>query len=118
MDLTTLLLAMSIPSAITGFCFWMLERKIQARDEEAKKERADRERRAEKRDQQRKEYESFQINMIAASMALSIATAQAVQRIPDAHCNGDMSAALDYAHKVKNEQKEFMQKMTIDHIDF
>ena len=32
MDLETLVIAMSIPSAITGFCFWLLERKISKRE--------------------------------------------------------------------------------------
>ena len=30
-----------------------------------------------------------------------------MQRIPDAHCNGDMHAALDYAAKIKHAQKDF-----------
>lgn len=38
MDLMALVIAMSIPSAITGFCFWLLERKIKARDDEEKAE--------------------------------------------------------------------------------
>ena len=48
-----------------------------------------------------------------ASVALGEATAKAVQRIPDAHCNGDMHAALDYASQVKHEQKEFLTKRGI-----
>lgn len=32
----------------------------------------------------------------------------AVQQIPDAHCNGDMHAALDYAQQVKHEKKDFL----------
>ena len=38
------------------------------------------------------------------------------QRIPDAHCNGDMHAALDYAAKVKHEQKDFLTKQGIESI--
>ena len=41
------------------------------------------------------------------------ATAEAVQRIPDAHCNGDMHAALEYARKVKHEHKEFMTEQSV-----
>ena len=48
-----------------------------------------------------------------ASIALGEATARAVQRIPDAHCNGDMHEALEYATKVKREQKEAMAKQGI-----
>ena len=39
-----------------------------------------------------------------------------VQRIPDAHCNGDMHAALDYAQKVKHEQKNFLNEQALKHI--
>lgn len=111
MDLMTLIVAMSIPSAITGFCFWLLERKIQKRDEKAKKEQ-------DQRDEQRRKYELCQLNMTAASMALAEATAQAVQRIPDAHCNGDMHRALDYAQQIKAEQKDFLREQAIKSIDF
>lgn len=48
-----------------------------------------------------------------ASIALGEATAKAVQRIPDAHCNGDMSKALEYATQVKHEQKEFFAEQGI-----
>ena len=105
------LVLMGIPSAITAFCFWLLERKISKQSEQAERERA-------KRDEQRRKYELCQLNMTVASMALSEATAQAVQRIPDAHCNGDMDAALKYAEKIKNEQKEFLRQQAIDSMDF
>ena len=48
-----------------------------------------------------------------ASVALGEATAKAVQRIPDAHCNGDMHSALNYAIKIKHEQKDFLTRMGI-----
>ena len=53
------------------------------------------------------------IQSSSAAIALGEATAKAVQRIPDAHCNGDMHAALDYAAKVKHEQKEFLSAQGI-----
>lgn len=118
MDFMALVIAMSIPSAITGFCFWLLERKIQKRDDEAKAEREKAKREQEQRDEQRRNYELCQLNMTAASMALAEATAQAVQRIPDAHCNGDMHRALDYAQQIKNEQKDFLRAQAIKSIDF
>ena len=122
MDITSLIpviiAAMGIPSAITGFCFWMLERKIKQRDEEAKKAAAKKEREEEEKDRKRREYETCQLNMTVASMALAEATAKAVQRIPEAHCNGDMDGALHYAEKIKNEQREFLRKQAIDSLDF
>lgn len=112
------IIAMSLPSAITGFCFWLIEQKIKKRDDEQRAAEALRQKKSDERDAQRKEYEVCQLNMTAASMALAEATAQAVQRIPDAHCNGDMHQALDYAAKVKNEQKDFLRKRAVDSLDF
>lgn len=118
MDITTIVIAMSIPSAITGFCFWLLERKIQKRDEADKAERAKRDEEIDRRYTQRKKYELCQLNMIVATMALAETTAKAVERIPDAHCNGDMHNALAYAETIKNEQKDFLREQAIDNIDF
>lgn len=122
MDLGAMILAivvaMGIPSAITGFCFWSLERKIKKRDDEQKEEEKLRQKKLDEREAQRKEYEVCQLNMTAASMALAEATAQAVQRIPDAHCNGEMHQALDYAAKVKSEQKDFLRRRAVDSLDF
>lgn len=69
--------------------------------------------------EQRKDQEDLMVLMIQgnwAAIALGEATARAVQRIPDAHCNGDMHAALDYAAKVKHEQKDFLTKQGIESI--
>lgn len=115
--LATIVIAAGIPSAITGFGFWMIERKISKRDEQLRKESERREKEQAKRDQDRKEYELSQLNMTVATMALAEATAAAVQRIPDAHCNGDMHKALDYANKIKNEQREFLRKQAIQSLD-
>lgn len=121
MDITItlqqLVLILGIPSAFTGFCFWLLERKIQQREDIDKKEREHRQAEIDRRDRARKEYERYQISMISGSMALSIATAEAVQRIPDTHCNGEMHSALEYAKKIKGEQKDFLTKMAIENID-
>ena len=39
-----------------------------------------------------------------------------MQRIPDAHCNGDMRDALGYAAEVKHKQKEFLAECGIHSI--
>lgn len=46
------------------------------------------------------------INGSNAAIALGEATARAVQRIPDAHCNGDMHKALDYATTIKHNMRD------------
>ena len=103
MDIPTLLVTMSVPSAITAFCFWLIERKIERRDKEQ-----------EKRDEARRKNEIIIIECMNAAMALSEATAKAVQRIPDAHCNGDMHEALDYANNIKHKHREFMTEQGIN----
>lgn len=94
--------AFGIPTAFTGLCLWQLKRKIE------KREKAE-----EEREKAREENELFMIKGTSAAIALGEATARAVQRIPDAHCNGDMHAALEYATKVKHEQKDFLTKQGI-----
>ena len=102
-----------LPSAVTGFCFWCIQRKItkadKKRENEEKKRRADEKKREELREQQ----ELFLVQGVNAAIALGEATAKAVQRIPDAHCNGDMHAALNYAAQVKHDQKDFLTKQGI-----
>ena len=103
MDIMTLILAMSIPSAITGFCFWLMERRI---------DRGERER--DKKDEARRKNEVIIIESVNAAIALGEATARAVQRIPDAHCNGDMHGALEYATSIKHKHKAFITEQGID----
>ena len=91
MDITALVVAMSIPSAITGFCFWLLERKMEKREKKREKKEAVREKQ-----------EFLMVKSIGAALSLGEATAEAVARIPDAHCNGDMHAALEYARDRKS----------------
>ena len=51
--------------------------------------------------------------LIVSAIWAAHATAKAVQRIPDAHCNGDMHDALNYAIKIKHKQKDFLTRMGI-----
>lgn len=80
--------------------------------EQDKKDK-EREERESQRDKARQEHELILIRSTGAAIALGEATAKAVQRIPDAHCNGDMHAALKYAAKVKHEQKDFLASQGI-----
>ena len=90
--LITIIAAAGIPTAITGLLFRHLEKRM------------------DEKDRAREQHEYLIVKSINASMALGEATAEAVQRIPDAHCNGDMHAALEYARKVTHEQKDFLNK--------
>ena len=99
------LLAMGIPTAITGLLVWWLKRHI----DRVEKKREERERNSE-----RLMYLLIQTNR--ATNVLAEATAKAVQRIPDAHCNGDMTAALERADKIRAKEKEFILNQGIKHI--
>lgn len=114
MNVGALVAAMGIPSALIAFLFWNLERKIQARDKAEDEKRKRKEEEEKERDEQRQTFEVQLLQSINAAIALSEATARAVQRIPDAHCNGDMHEALEYATKVKHEQKDFLTARAVD----
>ena len=51
MDMTTIVVAASIPSAFTGFCFWLIEQNIKKRADKEKEEREERQRKVDEREQ-------------------------------------------------------------------
>ena len=100
-----LLAAMGIPTAITGLLVWWLKRYIDNRDKKA--------------EEREKNTEQLMIILMQQSRATNVlaeATAKAVQRIPDAKCNGDMTAALELAEKIRKEEKDFILNQGIKHI--
>jgi hypothetical protein len=113
MDPMTLVVAMGIPSAITGFFFWLMENRMKKRENTQNEERKKREQDLDARENAREKNELYLIKSVQAAIALGEATAKAVQRIPDAHCNGDMHAALDYAARIKHEQKDFLSEQAL-----
>ena len=114
MDVTAIIIAASIPSALTGFCFWLIEQRLQKRAKKREDEEKERRKEEERREKLREQQELLLVQGVGAAIALGEATARAVQRIPDAHCNGDMHAALDYAAKVKHAQKDFLTRQGIE----
>lgn len=90
---------LGIPTAITAFCSWMLQRRITKRDEVL-----------ETREKAREKNEVLIIRSTGAAIALGEATAEALK---NGHCNGEMEAALEYARKVKHEQKDFLTEQGI-----
>lgn len=44
------------------------------------------------------------------------AIAKAVQRIPDAHCNGDMTAALEQMKEIQAKEKQFLIERGIKYL--
>ena len=94
----TIILAAGIPSALVALMIRRFEARMDAKEKAREKQ------------------ELLLVKGINASIALGEATAEAVARIPDAHCNGDMHAALDYAKKIKHEQKDFLTRQGIESI--
>ena len=105
MDLMPFIVAMGIPSGISGIFFWLIKRELDKRQKES-----------EKREKDRQKYELQLLESVGAAIALGEATAKAMQRIPDAKCNGDMHAALEYAQKIKHKQKDFINEQFIENM--
>lgn len=105
MDIPEILWAMGIPSAITGLLVWWLKRSIDKRDA--------------KQEKRTKNIEQLMMLIMKDSRStnvLATATAKAVQRIPDAHCNGDMTEALQQADAIQKEEKEFFIQQGLEHL--
>lgn len=103
--MVTFLIAMGIPTAITGLLVWWLKRHIDKRDK-----------RAEEREKNTERLMLMIMQTSRATNVLAEATARAVQRIPDAHCNGDMTAALEKSAKIQNEEQQFLFDQGVKHI--
>ena len=91
-----------IPGAVTGAIIWVWQRRLD------KKEAA-----REKKEQNREQLELIMLESIQAATAVSRATAEAVQRIPEFKCNGDMTKALEYESKVKHRRREFLDGLGV-----
>lgn len=105
MDLTTIILAAGIPSALFGLIVWWFKRTVEQREAA--------------RDEREKNLEKLMLMMMQTTRAnnvLAVATARAVQRIPDAQCNGDMTAALEEAAKLQAAEKDFLVEQGVKHI--
>lgn len=99
------IIAMGIPTAIMGLLVWWLKRYIDKRDAKA--------------EERERDLEKLMLMIMQTGRAnnvLAEATARAVQRIPDAHCNGDMTSALELASKIQKEEQEFLINKGVKHI--
>lgn len=108
--------AMGLPSAICGVLVWWFKREIERKDAEKEKAREEREKAKEERDNRIEELMLLNYRETRATNILAVATAKAVQRIPDAHCNGDMTSALEEAAAIQREEKDFLVNNGIKHI--
>ena len=111
-----ILVTWGVPTAITGLLLWFFKRHINQKDAEREEKEAAEKAAAEERE---KNYERMMLMIMQTSRATYVvaeATAKAVQRIPDAHCNGDMTSALAEAARIQKEEQEFLIDQGVRHI--
>ena len=105
MEIAELILLFGIPSAITGLGVWWIKRRIEANEAKAKEHEAN--------------LEALILMMMQTSRANTVgitAIAKAVQRIPDAHCNGDMTAALEQMEAIQKKEQQFVMDKGIKYL--
>ena len=98
-------LAMGIPSGVCGLLFNRLEKRMDKKEAIREEKEANTEKLI-----------HILVQSSRASMVLVEATARAVQRIPDAKCNGDMTTALKRAEEIQKAEQEFLYGQGIKHI--
>lgn len=92
---------LGVLAAAIGLMFRRLEKHLDKRDKAL-----------EEKEEARLEHDTLTLEMTFASLTLAEATAEAVQRIPDAHCNGDMHDALSKAKAAKDKYRSFEMRQT------
>ena len=105
LTIAQLIAIFGIPSAITGICVWWVKRRIEQNEKKSQ--------------EQQENIEALIMMMVQSSKANQIgiqAIARAVQRIPDAQCNGDMTAALAEMEKIQQQEKQFLINKGIKYI--
>ena len=107
MDITIsqLILLFGVPTAITGFGIWWFKRRIELNEAKAK--------------EHEENLESLVLMMMQTSRANTVgitAIAKAVQRIPDAQCNGDMTKALEEMEAIQKKEQQFIVDKGIKYI--
>lgn len=105
MSLLEIIALFGIPSAITGLAIWWFKKRIEKNESKAKEHESN--------------LESLVLMMMQTSRANTVgitAIAKAIQRIPDAHCNGDMTAALEEMEKIQKKEQQFIIDKGIKYI--
>lgn len=105
MELVELIALFGIPSAITGFAIWWIKRRIEQSEAKSKEHEAN--------------LEALVLMMMSSTRANTVgitAIARAVQRIPDAKCNGDMVAALEEMESIQKKEQQFVMDKGIKYL--
>ena len=112
MEIASFIITLLSAAGVMSLPIWLLKRHIDKRDREREEER----KKQEAKDRKIEQFMLFIMRNGRATNILATATAKAVQRIPDARCNGDMTNALAEAAKLQNEEKEFVFDQGVEHI--
>lgn len=105
MEFLEIILMFGVPSAITGFGIWLIKRKIEKNERQY--------------NEKENNLQDLVLMMLQTTRANAVgitAVAKAIQRIPDAHCNGDMTKALEYMKAVQEKEKDFLMDKGVKHI--
>ena len=95
----------AIPSSITGLFVWWVKKKLDQQEE--------------RQLEREKNQEKLMVMMMNSTKANSIgiqAVARAVQRIPDAHANGDIDSAIEEMDKLQKEENNFLTEQGVKRI--
>jgi hypothetical protein len=107
MELTIaqLIAVFGIPSAITGLAIWWMKRKVEQNERKSK--------------EHDENLEALVLMMMQTSRANTVgitAIARAIQRIPDAKCNGDMTTALEQMEAIQKKEQQFVMDKGIKYL--
>lgn len=100
-----LILLFGIPTAITGLGVYFIKRRIEKNEAKAK--------------EHEQNLEALVLMMMQTSRANTVgitAIARAIQRIPDAHCNGDMTEALAQMEAIQKKEQQFVMDKGIKYL--
>lgn len=100
-----ILVLFAIPSSITGLFVWWMKKKLDQQEE--------------RQLEREKNQEKLMVMMMNSTKANSIgiqAVARAVQRIPDAHANGDIDSAIEEMNNLQKEEDNFLTEQGVKHI--
>ena len=95
----------AIPTSITGWVVWWVKKKLDQQEE--------------RQLEREKNHEKLMVMMMNSTKANSIgiqAVARAVQRIPEAHANGDIDSAIEEMNKLQKAEDNFLTEQGIKHI--
>ena len=99
MEIWAILVALGVPSAVAGTVIGIALKRLEKRMDEERKARRD--------------FETFQVKGLCATMKVCEANAIALQ---NGKCNGETHAALEYMQEIKQDQRDFLFAHGIDHI--